>query len=176
MLVPVGTARKNLAFHPASRWSKSLHCLASHRVEIVLAELKLPHEVEIVDVSKPRSAYYLTVNPRGLVPALTFNGENFAESAIIAQFLVDAHPQNTLIPAPTGPKTAIPRARILFFVDTFMQFVYPVYARLIKARSADAEEAGKDAVAAVVKNVEPLLVDAAPFFGGSETLTMAEVS
>lgn len=37
------------------------------------------------------------------------------------------------------------------------------------------EEKGKDVVAALKKEIEPLLADAKPFFGGSEKMTMAEV-
>ena len=38
------------------------------------------------------------------------------------------------------------------------------------------EEKGRDMVAALKKEIEPLLADANPFFGGSEKMTMAEVS
>lgn len=37
------------------------------------------------------------------------------------------------------------------------------------------EEKAKDLVAALKKEIEPLLADAKPFFGGSEKMTMAEV-
>jgi glutathione S-transferase len=39
----------------------------------------------------------------------------------------------------------------------------------------EAEELGRRYAQAVEKEVEPLLQDARPFFGGSERLTMAEV-
>jgi glutathione S-transferase len=45
-------------------------------------------------------------------------------------------------------------------------------------KSVDGEEKeklGRDLVAAVGKEVEPLLKDAAPFFGGSKVMTLAEV-
>ena len=37
-------------------------------------------------------------------------------------------------------------------------------------------EKGRDVVAMLEKEIEPLLKDAKPFFGGSERMTMAEVS
>jgi glutathione S-transferase len=40
----------------------------------------------------------------------------------------------------------------------------------------ESEEAEKAALAGAVKEVEPLLADAGPFFGGSDKLTLAEVS
>ncbi len=39
----------------------------------------------------------------------------------------------------------------------------------------EKEKLGRDLVAAVEKEVEPLLKDAAPFFGGSKVMTLAEV-
>lgn len=40
---------------------------------------------------------------------------------------------------------------------------------------AEAEEAAAEFVKQLAKEVEPLLADAAPYFGGSKTLTLAEV-
>lgn len=40
---------------------------------------------------------------------------------------------------------------------------------------AEAEEAAAEYVKQLVKEVEPLLADAAPYFGGSKNLTLAEV-
>ena len=37
------------------------------------------------------------------------------------------------------------------------------------------EEKATDVIAALKKDIEPLLADAKPFFGGSERMTMAEV-
>ena len=48
---------------------------------------------------------------------------------------------------------------------------------IVRAEDEKAkEEKGKDMVAALKKEIEPLLADANPFFGGSEKMTMAEVS
>lgn len=46
---------------------------------------------------------------------------------------------------------------------------------MAKSDAARDEEANK-LVSAVEKEIEPLLADAAPFFGGSKRLTMAEAS
>ena len=67
------------------------------------------------------------------------------------------------------------RARINFFVDTWFTkvntFMYPI----LKAEGEEKETLGSQLVAAVKKEIEPLLENAGPFFGGSEHITLAEV-
>ncbi|KAK1242433.1 hypothetical protein MKX07_000419 [Trichoderma sp. CBMAI-0711] len=150
-------------------------CPWAHRVHIALAELKLPFEEEIVDLSAPRTAEYLAVNPRGLVPSLLYNGHVITESAIVAQFLADAHPSH-LIPIGGTPERALTRARINFFVDTFFSKAHPHYHKALFASSeGEAEKAAAEFIKQLEKEVEPLLGDAGPYFAGSQTLTLAEV-
>ncbi|KAJ3196582.1 hypothetical protein HDU82_001737, partial [Entophlyctis luteolus] len=146
----------------------------AHRVSIVLAELNLPFEEVLIDLNIPRTAEYLAVNPLGLVPTLKWNGNVITESAIIAQFLVDAYPSH-LLPALGTPEAALHRARISAFSDKFLTKWQSQVAKFYSAKTDAATEAVVgDVVAATVKEIEPLLVDAAPFFGGSEKLTLAE--
>ncbi|KAI0397851.1 thioredoxin-like protein [Xylariaceae sp. FL0594] len=151
-------------------------CPWAHRAHIALAELELPFEEEIIDLAVPRTAEYLKINPRGLVPSLVVDGEEvITESAVVAAFLTDAFPSH-LVPTSSEPGGALKRARIAFFVDTFMSKVNVNTYPLIKAET-DEERAtvSRQFVNAVVKEVEPLLVNAGPFFGGSDRLTLAEV-
>lgn len=135
----------------------------------------MPFEEEIIDLSVPRTAEYLQVNPRGLVPALRVDDQIITESAVVATFLADAFPSH-LVPASSEPNGPLARARITFFVDTYISkvngFLYP----LIKA-STDEERSTliQKTVDTVVKELEPLLANAGPFFGGSDKLTLAEV-
>ena len=46
---------------------------------------------------------------------------------------------------------------------------------VMKASAAEKEEKCEEWLAAIEKEVEPLLADAKPFFGGSKELTFAEV-
>jgi glutathione S-transferase len=150
-------------------------CPWAHRAHIILSELNLPFTEHIIDLNVPRSPSYLAINPRGLVPTLIYNGEIIPESGIVAQFLADAHPSH-LVKTSNEPGGALQRARIAFFVDALISKVNPHFYAGVRAKDAqELEEAGKLLVAAVVKEVEPLLKDAAPFFGGSSRLTMAEV-
>jgi len=151
-------------------------CPFAHRAHITLQELGLPFKEEIIDLDTPRSPEYLQINPRGLVPSIIHNGETITESAIVAQFLVDAYPNNTLLPASSDRNGALVRARISFFVDAYSNKVQPHITKAIYRAKTDDEinQAADDVLAGIVKEVEPLLKDAAPFFGGSDKLTFAE--
>jgi glutathione S-transferase len=150
-------------------------CPWAHRAHIALAELSLPFTEEIIDLSVPRTAEYLTINPRGLVPSLSYNGEIITESAIVAQFLADAHPSH-LVKTSSEPGGALQRARISFFVDAFISKVNPQFWAGLRAdNEEERNKAGQTLVDAVKKELEPLLADAAPFFGGTSKLTLAEV-
>lgn len=80
--------------------------IGAHRAHIALAELGLPFEEEIIDLSAPRTAEYLAINPRGLVPSLSYNGQIITESAVVSQFLVDAYPSH-LVPTAGSPDAAL---------------------------------------------------------------------
>jgi glutathione S-transferase len=115
------------------------------------------------------------VNPRGQVPTLVYNGEIIRESAIVAQFLADAYPSH-LVPSTSDSNGPLARARIAFFVDSWFTRVQPHYAKAVYSNSEQvAQDASNELVAAVVKEVEPLLAGAGPFFGGHEKITLAEV-
>jgi glutathione S-transferase len=46
---------------------------------------------------------------------------------------------------------------------------------LLRADGAEKEELARKFTDSIVKEIEPLLKDAAPFYGGSSRLTLAEV-
>ena len=97
------------------------------------------------------------------------------ESAVVSQFLCDSFPSH-LLPSPTeDPKAALKRARINFFVDTWSSKLSSQQMGVMKAPAAEKQQLVDDWVAAVKKEIEPFLTDAAPFFGGSKELTYAEV-
>jgi len=150
-------------------------CPWAHRAHIALEELKIPFEEVIIDLNTPRTAEYLKINPRGLVPTLSYNGELIIESAIVSQFLTDRYPSH-LVPPSNTPEGALRRARIALFVDAFISKVNSVLFGLTSAKTEEAQkEVAEKAVDGLLKEVEPLLADAGPFFGGSDKLTLAEV-
>ncbi|KAJ5587566.1 uncharacterized protein N7459_003331 [Penicillium hispanicum] len=153
-------------------------CPWAHRAHIALKETGVDYEEVTIDLDTPREPWYLEVNPRGLVPSLSYNGNILTESAIVAQFIADAHPSHLL--PPSGPaENALYRARVAFFVDAFFSKVVPhFFASLRSSSETERDAAAEQLVAAVVKEIEPLLASTdgkGPFFGGSDKLTLAEV-
>jgi len=159
-------------------------CPYAHRAHIALKELGLPYEEVFIDLDKPREQWYLDINPRGLVPSIIAHDASLAspnksvtliESAIVAQFLADLYPSH-LLPASSTPQGALRRARISFFTDTWETKVGSFMRKVMMSfTDEEKEKLCNDWVAALEKDIEPLLADAAPFFGGSDKLTMAEV-
>jgi len=149
-------------------------CPWAHRAHIALRELGLQYEEQIIDLDTPRTAEYLAINPRGLVPTISYNGEIIAESGIVAQFLADAHPSH-LEKSTSEEGGALQRARINFFVDAYISKVNPHFFGILFKSGEEKAQAEEAFVGAIVKEIEPLLKDAAPFFGGSSKLTLAEV-
>ncbi|KAF2149369.1 hypothetical protein K461DRAFT_296843 [Myriangium duriaei CBS 260.36] len=157
-------------------------CPWAQRAQITLKELKLPYEEVTIDLNTPREDWYLKINPRGLVPSINFTGggvhdEILTESAVVSQFLADVNPSHLTQPDHIkGAQAALFRARVAFFVDSFFSKVNTGFYPLLKAESQEEKDKlVHDTVEAIKKEIEPLLKDANPFFGGSSKLTMAEV-
>lgn len=156
----------------------SSHLLPSqgaNRADVALAELGVPFEERIINVDGSRPAEFLALNPRGLVPVLLFNDQVIAESAVVCQFLADVCPSH-LCPAPTSTEGALFRARMALFTDAYWTKFHTILFRLFEAPTQQDEEAiVAGAVQGLAAQVEPLLADAAPFFGARDRLTLAEV-
>jgi len=118
---------------------------------------------------------------RGLVPAMKYSfgplhNEIITESAIVAQFLCDTKPSHLLSASNSSTEAALFRARLNFFVDTWNTKIGSYMFSMFRAESNEEKEAkSKEWVAAVKREIEPLLNTANPFFGGSNDLTLAEV-
>ncbi|RYP87418.1 hypothetical protein DL769_000514 [Monosporascus sp. CRB-8-3] len=150
-------------------------CTWANRANVALAELKVPFEERIINVDGPRPESFLKLNPRALVPVLIFNDEVLVESAVICQFLADIYPSH-LCPPSTTTEGALRRAKMSFFTDAYWTKFHTILFKLFEAPTDDdAEKVVDEAVAGLLKEVEPLLRDANPFFGGSDKLTLAEV-
>ncbi|PYH96493.1 glutathione S-transferase [Aspergillus ellipticus CBS 707.79] len=156
-------------------------CPYAQRAHVALQELGLDFEEVTIDLDTPREPWYLEVNPRGLVPSLSYNGAIITESAIVSQFLADAHPSH-LLPASNTPAGALQRARISFFYEAYNSKVAPLYFVPFRAATPEDRKTATIAFAtAIKKEIAPLIYAHAepgatgPFFGGSEKLTLAEV-
>ncbi|KAI4127262.1 MAG: hypothetical protein LQ347_004675 [Umbilicaria vellea] len=139
--------------------------------------LDTPSCIYPTSAPKPNSSNNLP--KRGLVPSLKYNNdvidETLIESGIVSQFLADSFPSHLLPTSHESPQAPFQRAKIGFFVETYFSKVQPLMMGAMQTEDKQVkEEKGKDLVAALKKEIEPLLADAKPFFGGSEKMTMAE--
>lgn len=113
------------------------------------------------------------------MPSISFTNHaintTLTESAIIATFLADSHPSHLFPASGASPDAPLIRARIAFFVDAYMNKVNAkVYAALMASES-EVEGKAEEIASQVEKEIEPLLEDAGPFFGGAAKVSMAEV-
>ena len=113
-------------------YTRQSAAMSSHAV---LEEIGAPYEAHLVDLSQPRSAAFLRLNPNGTVPVLIDRpdrgGEPFVlyQSAAILLYLAERHPEAGLLP-PAGSRE---RARVyqwLFFsaerlMATYLGYFYP---------------------------------------------------
>jgi glutathione S-transferase len=76
------------------------------KVRAVAAHLGIPLELEFVDLTKPRTAGYLAINPSGRTPTLVDDDFTLSESNAIAQYLA------SLKPSSLWPNAAKARAQI----------------------------------------------------------------
>jgi glutathione S-transferase len=115
---------------------------------IVACEAGLPIELEKVDLAQHKTEGgqdYLTVNPKGYVPALRLDdGSILTEGPAIVQYLADQKPATGLAPAPG----TIDRYRLqewLTFIGTEIHKAFgPLFNR---ASSDDAKKAANTAIA-----------------------------
>jgi len=91
---------------------------------IALREAAVPFQLVQVDLAAKRTEHgenFLTINPKGYVPALlTESGELITEGAIIVQYIADLRPETGLAPAAGTPE----RRRLqewLHFIATELQ-------------------------------------------------------
>ena len=84
---------------------------ASYRVRIALNLKALPHENHAVNLTKDGGEQfgdkYRAVNPQSRVPTLIHDGQRFAQSLAIIEYLDEVFPGNKLI-----PKDPVDRARV----------------------------------------------------------------
>jgi glutathione S-transferase len=103
---------------------------AAMSVHAALEEVGVPYNLIAVDLSQPRSAEHLALNPQGRVPVLvhdTPQGKRVLfQSAACVLYLADQHPQAKLVP----PLETVERGHCyqwLFYMAESMQPFYLAY-------------------------------------------------
>lgn len=107
----------------------------------------------------------------------SFKDEIVTESGVIVHFLADSQ-HSHLFPSPSSSASALLfRARVNFFTDTWNSKIAPLTAPILRLDDSSEKEARcKELAQTIGKEIEPLLEGANPFFAGSQSMTLAEVS
>jgi len=150
---------------------------ASMAVHLMLIELGVPHRLERVDTSQPRSAAYLALNPLGQVPTLMVDGRPLSETSALLMLLAERHPHAGLAPAPGSALRAEYLQWMVLLSNqlmaTFRLWFYP--ADLGAPEHAPAVQAALQArIEAVFARLDAQLAARGPYLLG-ESLSAADL-
>lgn len=127
---------------------------ASHVVRMALEVLGAPYRDEIVDIHAKanRSAEFLRLNPRGLVPVLAdeISGATLSETGAILQYLVDW--SGRLAPHPTDLKGRSAFLQRLYFLSNTLHADAQVQYYTARYVGEDLAEAARPAVHARMRD------------------------
>jgi glutathione S-transferase len=111
---------------------------------ILLEQIGEPFEVRTLDraANEQRSPTYLSINPRGKVPALVAEGRVVTENVAIQAFLADRFPTAGL-----APEEAFARAEWLAYITWLSNSVHPAFRRFRRPELSTTEAGGHAGVA-----------------------------
>lgn len=145
-------------------------CPFAQRAWIALLEKGVEFEYVEQDPYN-KTAEWLAVNPRGMVPALVHNGRVVYESSIVVEYIDEAWGDSGVELLPRDP---FERAMLRILSDTISKrLVPPFYQLLLKKGENDRSEA-KRAILDGVRAVFKEMPSGGPFFGGA-TLNLADI-
>jgi glutathione S-transferase len=102
------------------------------KVRAVAAQLGLPLDFELVDLTKPRTPEYLAVNPSGRTPTLVDGDFTLSESSAIMQYLA-GRASNTLWPNDARTRADITRWQCWQLAHWGAEACQPlIFQRLVK--------------------------------------------
>ena len=104
------------------------HSTCSQKVRLCLAEKNVSWTDVHVDIANNEhlTPEYLTINPNGVVPTLSHNGNFICDSSVICEYLDEVIPEPALI-----PKNPIKRAEM----RTWMRFIEEVHTVAVRVPS-----------------------------------------
>lgn len=133
---------------------------ASWAPHMLLAELGVEYELVLVDRKSEaqKSADYLKLNPTGRIPTLVNGDQVIYESAAIALYLCEKHPESGLIPEQNSPNRA-EFFQWLFYLTTSIQselmlYFYPEKHTMDKASAHHISKAQEKRLTDMFKLVD----------------------
>jgi glutathione S-transferase len=129
-------------------WNNGSASITAH---MALEESGAPYTLRFVDMDKGehKSPEYLKMNPNGKVPTLLIDNKRIMfETAAIAMYIADRHPQSGLAPAADDP-ARVPYMQWLLHISNSVQ---PYYEAIKKQATRMIGEAWARIDAALAKN------------------------
>ncbi len=129
----------------------------SMAVHIVLEELGVPYELELVSVKSGATSRpaYLSINPKGRVPALARDGEVLTEVSAVLTYLAQSHREIPLLPS--DPWLA---GRCQEWLSWLSSEVHPAFAQVWRPeRSVETAEFQTDVQAKGRTNIQARLAE-----------------
>lgn len=140
-------------------------CPYAHRTRLVLSEKKLAFELVEIDLSN-KPSWFESVSGYGKVPALEYDGDRIWESAIINEYLEEAHPEPRLLPAERGL-----RAQARIWIDFANTRLAPAFGALLRSQSKDEQSSHGQELERSLRYLEhegfAKLAGTGPFFLGA---------
>ncbi|KIY71310.1 glutathione S-transferase C-terminal-like protein [Cylindrobasidium torrendii FP15055 ss-10] len=171
---PTATERaaETVALHqspePLVLWA-GWFCPFAQRTWITLEEKGIPYKYTEVNPFV-KEKHFLDINPRGMVPAIEYNGRAIYESLILCEFLEDQFPSTGPQMLPSDP---VDRATARIWIDHVAKSILPTFMRVVQSQDP-AKQAS-----ALVEFYSALRTFAAevkePFFLG-ETFSLVDVA
>lgn len=128
---------------------------------IALEEAGLEYEDRVINIfaGEQRSASYLSVNPKGKVPALRFDGCVITEGAAILIFIDEQYPEGRLLPSGNAAQKAQYRSDLIWCSNT----LHPL-ARSIMMPDRIAPGAPESARAVAIEQLRDILASSSGRF------------
>ncbi|KIM40343.1 hypothetical protein M413DRAFT_414003 [Hebeloma cylindrosporum] len=128
-------------------------CPFVQRAWISLEEKRIPYQYKEVNPYK-KEPHFLAMNPKGLVPAVEYQGKALYESLILCEFFEDAYPSHKPNLLPSEPAD---RALTRMWLDHISKTFIPAFHRLLQAQDVEKQN---EALQDLAENIK------GPFFNG----------
>lgn len=160
-----GNAAKVVAEHQAKQdlvFYSGWFCPFNQRVWISLEEKGILYQYKEVNPYR-KEKHFLDINPKGLVPAIEYQGKALYESLVLCEFLEEAYPNYEPRLLPVDP---FERAHARLWIDHTSKTIIPSWHRLLQAQSIEQQDAARQELYEAQRKLAQQVKG--PYFTGKE--------
>jgi len=136
-------------------------CPFAQRAWIALNEKQVDYEYVETDPYN-KTPEFLSVNPRGLVPALVHNNKAVYESVVLVEYIDEAFRNNIHL----LPEDPYERAMAKIWVDFISKKIVPTFYTILQKQDKDDQDAAKTVLLNNLENLVKHMAHKGPFFQG----------